>query len=267
MITNPPGASELLIPIKLYFSRFTLHHRLSRAPSHLVKSFAIVLLACLLTACNSNTPVPTPTVIGQATQTVASSATSTAEAATATRQVAASPTRISSTPTVKVDSATVAPTPIFSPGTPTPTILPSAARDELFEQVWLTVNDNYLYDDFKGVDWEAVHDEFKPKALAAPSAPEFYLVLSEMVARLDDDHSYYISPWQAIEEDERINGEVNYVGIGILFNREKKGQEILVVYVIPGSPAEKAGLQRRDRITDVNGVPLSKDEDLSLIHI
>lgn len=238
---------------------------LFRTSSHLAKSFTFLLLAWLLAACGTITPAPTPTVIAQATQTVASTATSpltsTLEAATATRQVAVSPTLVLSTPTVNVDTATAAPTPIFSPGTPTPTILPRAAREELFEEVWLTVNDYYLYDDFKGVDWKAVHDEFKPKALAAPSAPEFYLVLSEMVAQLDDDHSYYIAPWQVIEEDERINGEVNYVGIGILYHREKEAQNILVVYVIPGSPAEKAGLKRRDRITHVNGVPLSKDKE------
>lgn len=238
---------------------------LFRTPGHFAKSFALLLLACLLAACDATAPLPTPTVIGQATQTVASTPTSllasTLEIATATRQVAVSPTRIPGTPTAKVAAVTAAPTPIFLPGTPTPTILPRAERDLLFEQVWLTVNDHYLYDDFKGVDWKAVHDEFKPKALAALSAPEFYLVLSEMVARLDDDHSYYIAPWQAIEEDERINGEVNYVGIGILYNREKEAQEILVVYVIPGSPAEKAGLKRRDRITHVDGVPLSRDEE------
>ena len=238
---------------------------LFRIPRHFAKPLAFLLLAWLFAACDVTTPAPTPTLVEQATRTVASTATPppdpTTEVATATQQAPVSQTRAISTPTVRVDTTNAAPTHIFPPGTPTPTLLPTDAREELFEEVWLTINDNYLYADFKGVDWKAVHDEYKPKALAALTAPEFYRVLSEMVARLGDDHSYYIAPWQVIEEDRRINGEVNYVGIGILYHREKEAQEILVVYVIPGSPAEKAGLKRRDRITHVNGLPFSKDEE------
>ena len=137
--------------------------------------------------------------------------------------------------------------------------MPVSSRDVLFEEVWAAVNEHYLYEDFKGVDWKAIHDEFKPKALAAPTAPEFYRVLSEMISRLKDEHSYYVSPWQVTEEDNRIRGDVSFVGIGILFHREK--QAMLVVYVIPGSPAEKVGLKRRDRITHVNGAPLGTNKD------
>src|SRR6266566_5110694 len=37
--------------------------------------------------------------------------------------------------------------------TPTPTLLPSAERVHIFEEVWQTVNKNYLYKDFHGADW------------------------------------------------------------------------------------------------------------------
>lgn len=233
--------------------------------------YPALLLLCmvwLLAACDATTPAPTPILVPQATSVTTSAPTTTLSRPSSTQQIVrpsstVPPTRTTSqksNPSPALTHTTAsAPTPIFGAGTPTPTILPRADRDNLFEDVWATVNQYYLYADFKGVDWEAVHDEFKPKAMSAPNAPEFYLVLSEMINQLNDDHSYYIAPWQVEEEDKRINGDINFVGIGILYQSEEEA--ILVVYVIPGSPAEKAGLKRRDRITQVNGEPLSQDED------
>src|SRR5438132_14148882 len=72
---------------------------------------------------------------------------------------------------------------------PTPTLMPEGERDALFDDVWQTVSDNYLYNDFHGADWDALGDEYRPKALAATSAFEFYRLVDEMVAQLNDDHS------------------------------------------------------------------------------
>jgi len=117
------------------------------------------------------------------------------------------------------------------------------------------VDDIYLYPDFNGLDWQAIHAEYEPKALAAATAPEFYSILSEMVDRLKDDHSVYLPPWAAREQDGRASGNTNYVGIGIVISTEQ--DSIVVLYVFPGSPAEEAGLKRRDRITAVDGEPFA----------
>ena len=171
--------------------------------------------------------------------------------ATPTR--AAPPPRSTSTPTAVAEEAT-----------PIATLMPSAQRLEIFQQVWETVRDNYLYEDFHGADWDALKDEYEPKVEAATSAEEFYTTIDDMVTRLGDDHSRYLSPWDAKEEDDLMSGNTSYVGVGIFSNHNDN--EIKVVYVFPGSPAEEGGIKRRDVISAVDGSPITEaDADLSRI--
>jgi carboxyl-terminal processing protease len=136
---------------------------------------------------------------------------------------------------------------------PTPTLVPRAERVRIFEEVWKTVDDNYLYKGFNGVDWNALHDKYLPLATNAATSDDFYKAISDMVDQLKDDHSRYLSPQDAREEDDLQSGNANYVGIGVLSSPDVTS--LLLIFVFPNSPAEKAGLQRRDRITAVDGIP------------
>ncbi len=79
-------------------------------------------------------------------------------------------------------------------------------------------------------------------------------VLMEMlctVASLLDIYSCYLTPQQLQEILSQIEG--NFVGLGV----ELKGEEgsLLILRVIPGSPAEAAGLRSGDRIIAVGDQP------------
>jgi carboxyl-terminal processing protease len=79
-------------------------------------------------------------------------------------------------------------------------------------------------------------------------------VLMEMlctVASLLDIYSCYLTPQQLQEILSQIEG--NFVGLGV----ELKGEEgsLLILRVIPGSPAETAGLRPGDRIIAVGDQP------------
>jgi C-terminal peptidase prc len=139
-------------------------------------------------------------------------------------------------------------------GLPTPTLLPQAERVRIFEDVWQTADDNYLYKDFHGANWQSLHDKYLPLVTNATSSDAFYKAISGMVDELKDDHSRYLSPADAREEDDLQSGNANYVGIGVLSSPEDTS--LLLIFVFKDSPAEKAGLQRRDRITAVDGIPL-----------
>jgi carboxyl-terminal processing protease len=146
------------------------------------------------------------------------------------------------------------PTPTISPTT-TPRLLSEEERVALLDEVWSTVKDNYLYADFHGDDWAAARDRYEPRVRAAVSADELYSLLAEMVAELGDDHSRFLSPSDARAEDAQQRGNADYVGIGIVSSPGDRS--VMVVFVFPGSPAERAGLMRRDRITHVDGQALS----------
>lgn len=145
-------------------------------------------------------------------------------------------------------------------GEPTPTLMPEDDRMALFDDVWGTVDDNYLYPDFHGLDWDASYDKYAPIARNAGTSTEFYTAISDMVGELKDDHSRYLSPQEAREEDDLQGGNANYVGVGIISSAQEKA--VMVAFVFAGSPAEKAGLKRRDKIVAIDGEPI---EDPSII--
>ena len=190
----------------------------------------------------------------------------------------AAPTEIALAPSeTPQPSATPAPSPITQPSatpaptsaptaTPEPTALPEATatpsepltseqRDQLFNDVWTTVNDNYLYPDFNGVDWEQVRRDFAPQVQAAVSDADFYTVLSAMVDKLNDDHSRFAPPEDARYEDAISSGTDTYVGIGVLSVTETNAA--LVTLVFADSPAAEAGIERGDRIISVDGQPFT----------
>jgi hypothetical protein len=63
-----------------------------------------------------------------------------------------------------------------------------SANIESFEQVWTTVRDKHWDPKLNGVDWQAVHDELRPKMEAAKNMDAAREVLNDMVGRLKQTH-------------------------------------------------------------------------------
>ncbi|OGO37873.1 MAG: hypothetical protein A2W35_04140 [Chloroflexi bacterium RBG_16_57_11] len=131
-----------------------------------------------------------------------------------------------------------------------------------FEELWSIVKENYLYRDFNGLDWDAVYQEFRQQIEAGLSDSGYYHTMNEMISRLGDDHSSYLSPKDALEDDQMRQGEVDYVGIGVrgYVIPEKSSLTVLLVY--PGSPAEQGGIKMHDNILAVDGQPVINDEGI-----
>jgi len=125
----------------------------------------------------------------------------------------------------------------------------------IFERTWNIVNERYLYEDFNGQDWDAVRAEFAPRVVAARSEAEFYDLMYELIARLGDDHSRFQSPQDVAEEEARFAGNLVYGGIGAIVRETDQGG--LILTVATDSPAEQAGLQRFDMITEIDGIPFT----------
>src|SRR5690606_2858479 len=78
------------------------------------------------------------------------------------------------------------------------------------------------------------------------------VALREMMNQLDP-HSVYYPPIELKAANEDLAG--NFEGIGVEFNIFS--DTVNVVYVIPGGPSEKAGLQIGDKILAVNDSSLT----------
>ena len=135
---------------------------------------------------------------------------------------------------------------------------------EIFEELWATVNEEYLYPDFNGVDWDAVYDSYKEKVEAGLDTEAFYFTMDEMIWELNDEHSAYLNPQMVAADEAQYAGDNDYVGIGIWvqFNPDKDLAVVLLTF--PGSPAEAAGIESHDVILSVEGVTLDDEEGAAL---
>jgi C-terminal processing protease CtpA/Prc len=190
-----------------------------------------------------------------------------------------SPTVIPSSTSIPTVTLTLTPqpdTPIPSPTVPpTETPEPTATlaplgddmRLEIFEKLWSIINDNYIYEDFNGVDWAAVHDEYSPKITAAKDSEEFYNLLNEMIFLLNDEHSAFLNPREVEQEEIEFIGENEFVGIGVLTQSVFERQYATVLLTFPKSPAEQAGIKAHDNILTVDGIPVIQGQESNIIKL
>jgi C-terminal peptidase prc len=138
--------------------------------------------------------------------------------------------------------------------------LDSDLRLQVFDQVWTLVRDRYVYQDYRGLDWNAIRDEFAPRVGAAASAEEFYTLMRELIDRLGDDHSGFQTPQDVAQQEEEFRGTLQYAGIGAMVRESDDGG--VITRLANGGPAQQAGLQPRELILAVNGIPYSDTERL-----
>lgn len=169
-------------------------------------------------------------------------------------------------PETPIPSATYTRVPLTFTPAPTATLpaLLTKERLEIFEKLWQIINDNYLYADFNGVDWKAIHEEYYPKVVAAKDSETFYALLNQMIGLLNDEHSGFLNPRDAEQEETEFAGENNFTGIGILTQAVYERGCATVLLTFPGSPAEKAGIKPHDNIFTVDGEPVIQDDELMI---
>src|SRR5262249_20217380 len=81
-----------------------------------------------------------------------------------------------------------------------------------FKQVWETVRDTHWDAKVGGLDWQAVHDEFKPKVEKAASQKEVRQLLNEMLGRLKQSH-FGVIPSEVYQEVTGNGGKKTNQGV------------------------------------------------------
>lgn len=107
-----------------------------------------------------------------------------------------------------------------------------------FEKVWTTVRDKHWQVKPGGLDWQAIHDEYRPKVEKAASHDEARAVMQEMLGRLKESH-FAIIPAVVYSAIDDVGEGPGTTGIDA---RVLDGHAV-VTSVDPGSPAEKQGVQ------------------------
>src|SRR5208283_4882199 len=116
----------------------------------------------------------------------------------------------------------------------------SVPEFQLVEQAWNIVSKNY-------VDQTAT----QPQTLA-------YGTIDSMVNSLGDtEGSVFVTPEEAKLDSEVLQGQLQGIGIQL----EETNGNVVILAPFDGSPAQKAGLQPGDIILDVNGQPVTGEEE------
>lgn len=116
-----------------------------------------------------------------------------------------------------------------------------ALNVESFERAWARVHDQYWDPDFGGLDWQAVHDELRPKVAEATTMSAARDAMVDMVRRLGASHFGFF-PREVFEETEESAGEAIGYGVTGIDLRVIDGHA-LVTGVVPESPAWAAGVR------------------------
>ncbi len=82
-------------------------------------------------------------------------------------------------------------------------------------------------------------------------------VIDAMAASIDDCHTAYFTPQQYTQQQQWIQGQVQFGGIGASLRKPKPTEPLVIWRVFSGSPADKAGLKDGDVIQAVDGRDVS----------
>jgi carboxyl-terminal processing protease len=122
---------------------------------------------------------------------------------------------------------------------------------ESFEKVWTTVRDKHWQTKPGDLDWQAIHDQYRPRAEQAASTDESRAVMQEMLARLHQTHFGIVpAAVYSVLGDEGGGDAVTGIDLRVL-----DGQAI-VTSVDPGSSAEQAGVRPGWQIVSIGGIEL-----------
>lgn len=132
----------------------------------------------------------------------------------------------------------------------------SLSYTKAFDQMFEIVRKEYAFNGVKGKqpDWDTLYDQVAPLVKNAEKQQDdvaFYMALQEFVNAFKDGHvGLSGDTGQMIFYQQAVGG----IGAAV---RELDDGRVLVVYILEGSPAEQAGMQVGDEITEVNGKPAS----------
>ena len=128
---------------------------------------------------------------------------------------------------------------------------------ESFEHIWKTVLDHYWDPKMGGLDWQAVHDELRPRIEAAATMDQARQAMSSMLERLHQTH-FGLIPADVYEElgspGESHGGSLS--GNPGIDARVLEGHAV-VTAVEPASPAAAHGVQAGWEIVRVSGKELA----------
>jgi tricorn protease len=131
----------------------------------------------------------------------------------------------------------------------------SAMRAQVFDEAWRELDRWFADPAFHGHDWKALHDRYRPLALAVVARRDFDDVVNMMLGELNASHMGFRPP---------VGGHRAKTGeLGIEVEPAAGSKGVVITEVLPETPASRvdANLQPGERIVAVNGKDLGPHDN------
>jgi C-terminal peptidase prc len=152
--------------------------------------------------------------------------------------------------------ATLPPEVVAQPTLEPNTEISKSQQLNIVSEVADIVDDVYVYPDFNGKDWLEIESRYRGKVEAGLDTESFYIEMQNMIDELEDEHSFFLSPLEARASEDELEGDIEFVGVGIYGDFDYERGRIVVITTYPGSSADQAGIRSHDSILAADDLPL-----------
>lgn len=124
-------------------------------------------------------------------------------------------------------------------------------KTEVFTKVWKLIDKNYYDPNMNGVDWNSQFEKYRPLIEKTKSDEEFYNVIRKLVGEMNDAHTRFLTPREALESRERKGTTV-----GLLLSKVEG--KTVVEKVLSDATGELAKVHPGMIVRTVDGKPIGQ---------
>ncbi|MCS7045390.1 MAG: S41 family peptidase, partial [Gemmataceae bacterium] len=130
---------------------------------------------------------------------------------------------------------------------------------EIFDQAWRLLHDNFYDPNFHGVDWYRLREKYRPLVKHCALREDLYALIYYLFGELNASHLGITGNLPAAEQTT--------ADLGLLFARDSPGPGLKIEEVLKRGPADRRGLQLKagDVVLAIDDVEITDRTDLSAL--
>lgn len=131
----------------------------------------------------------------------------------------------------------------------------TAEREQIYEEAWRTIRDQYYDPKMHGYDWNALHDKYHDRAVYASTQSDFRDMFNYLLGEINSSHMGFV----AAEREQTQRDTTGLLGAELM----PAQQGMKVMRVIPNGPASRTAsrLYAGDVIYAINGDAVKEDDN------
>lgn len=128
--------------------------------------------------------------------------------------------------------------------------------DQMFEELWANIEENFYNETFHGIDWENIRDHYKSFLPHVANRNDFSRMLNDMLGELNSSHMGF----NTFGQEEQEFYETVSLSTGIMFENDNPYQVASIVERGPAAIGNK-DIRPGDILTQVDGKDIDSDKN------